>query len=1735
PCGPETENIFDDTFWENLNVVVNALDYVNARLYVDQRCLYFQKPLLESGTLGAKCNTQMVIPHLTENYGASRDPPEKQAPMFEDYFANRMKQLIFTFLEDAATSTDAPFWSAPKCFPRPLELSVSDLTHLNFVLAGSILRAETFRIPIPDWAKNPKKLSEVIDQVIVPDFQPKQGAKIETDENVTNLSSASIDYSAIIDELIKKLESRRKILSSGYDDDTNYHMDFIAGLANMRARNYSIPDVDKLRAKFIVGRIILAIATSTSMATGLVCLELYKVIDGGRKVEDYLNTFANLALPLFSMAELVPPKQQASLGYVFDPTQSTEVSSEAVSCSQGTVEPHGSIGALAGVRAITYVPDFPIKPLLYLLQKKNWLFIQELGYSDFMYQVDNREISSTRKEHMPYPRFTKVIINHFISKDKTISMRNRINLHTTRDDSLLGTLKFDFATGKATPKKERKYKNITSPSRKPSPVLEEEHAEKPKRARKPAKKSANVPTTGEVIIDTPRESVPKKNTPSKVNRGKGIDILFDASLLKAAQVKEALKKSKKDSHMLYASSSGDGVGSKPKGDNGDDGSNDDDSDELTKDDDEVDVESDANKDEEASDSEKTDFDDDKNLNHDKEMKGDTEMTDADKNVSQERTYEQVVDDAHVTLTTTQKTEGSMQSSSISFDFASKYLNLYNVPPVNNKVASMMNVKVLQEESSTLAPPLLIVLETAIPETTTIASMTDLFDSYGKAYSLKKGREDKEKDGDPPAGLDQGLKKRKTRKDDEPLKGFKSKDSTSSSSKGTKGDLGNKEDQPNVEEASKHDWFKKQERPPTSDRDWNAGKKIDFRLPQTWIRKMAKPGKPLTTFNELMSTPIDFSAYTNLEGHEYPFDLSKHLPLIRDQGRQVDLANYFFNNDLKYLKGGSLSSKYTTSTTKTKAVNFYGYASNKKSKHNVLYTKRINAVTHVEVVKKYDYGYLDEIIIRRKDHQLCKFVGDFPRLNLRDIQNMLLLLVQKKLSNLERDYLFELNVALRMFDITKMTPYTTYNNPQGIIYQDKFQRNRLMRSDKRYKFCDGTLSSVRRVLRDIASSLEMDYLPKRRRSKLDRKRSNIMIKAIDQQLFERRTTSLRLDDLSYSNAKITRYNTRSDYSGWKVNKANGRLPYDWTISRTRTQILHDIILAPTIQDGKSMKQMLVLLVYKVVAVFNKVNTAKSRVTTAVRVSTAGWIKRLEEQDMQDKELKIYSLGSTSGIRASGEYDLWLMRIKQYFLMTDYSLWEVIKNGNKVLTKMVGIVEQPYKPTTVEEKLDMKNEMKARRTLLMALPNKDQLKFHSYQDAKLLMEAIEKRYGGNKEFKNVQRTLLKQQYKNFAASSLETLDQTFDRLQILISQLEIQGEVIEQEDLNLKQLRSLISEWKTHALIWRNKAEIETISLDDFTNNTSNTNEADNTAYGVSTADIQGNADNSTSVDNLSDAVICAFLASQPNSSQLARKDLEQIDLDDLEEMDLKWDMDMLTISARRFIKRKGKNLDINGQKISFGRSKVECYNCHKNGHFARECTAPNNQENKSREYGRKIVPAENPTENALIAQDGIGGDNALDVYTKNLEKVEKEIDELKLTLENYQNSSKSLNALLESQVSDKDKAGLGYKAASPAIENFVNSSKMIGNQENVRSRSDKEHHAVPPHGKGRISGKGTKDNIVACQAEKKKEPEQEYILIPICTTNPLISQGPKDSAVDAGKKPTEVDVSQVLDNGGQDTR
>ncbi|GKC46864.1 ribonuclease H-like domain-containing protein [Tanacetum coccineum] len=147
---------------------------------------------------------------------------------------------------------------------------------------------------------------------------------------------------------------------------------------------------------------------------------------------------------------------------------------------------------------------------------------------------------------------------------------------------------------------------------------------------------------------------------------------------------------------------------------------------------------------------------------------------------------------------------------------------------------------------------------------------------------------------------------------------------------------------------------------------------------------------------------------------------------------------------------------------------------------------------------------------------------------------------------------------------------------------------------------------------------------------------------------------------------------------------------------------------------------------------------------------------------------------------------------------------------------------------------------------------------------------------------------------------------------------------------------------------------------------------NTANGVSSANTQVNASN---IDNLSDAVICAFLASQLNNPQHSHKDLQQIHPDDLEEIDLRWQMAMLTMRARRFLKNKGRKLTINGnESIGFDKSNVECYNCHKKGHFTKECKAPRNQDYKNKESTRRTVPVETSTSTALVSCDGLGGYN-----------------------------------------------------------------------------------------------------------------------------------------------------------------
>ncbi|GJW07535.1 hypothetical protein Tco_1569958 [Tanacetum coccineum] len=510
---------------------------------------------------------------------------------------------------------------------------------------------------------------------------------------------------------------------------------------------------------------------------------------------------------------------------------------------------------------------------------------------------------------------------------------------------------------------------------------------------------------------------------------------------------------------------------------------------------------------------------------------DTEMTEAQQgNENLKITQEQVVEDAHVIISTVwKKTEVPVTSSSRLSDLASKFLNFSDIPQTDAEIVSLLDVHAHHEVPRTQAPTLLTIPVLVIPEsspvftnipqsshtftptpiqatptpprtiktTNPLSNLLDFASVFRFNYRItalekevvdlkkdplhtqvtslvdshldKRSRKDKDKDEDPSAGSDRGLKKRKTSRDAEPTTGPKKKDSTSGSSNGTKsqpkftrksvqseelvfevadsdmthdqtGNLGDNEDEPRDETASRRDWFKKPTPPqePT-DPDWNIGKTTQEGPTQNWLMTLAastSTDKSLKDFDELMSTPIDFS------------------------GQQ--------------------------------RKSFYAYARGIQSRGDVYSTKRILAVTHVSVMRKHGYGYLDEIVVRRFDNILYRFKeGYVPRLWINDIEDI----YQKKINVTKPD--------TTRPDLRKRHPYTPYTDPQGFIYVNDHKRNMLMRSDELYKFSDGTLTRLLSSLDDITKNIDMEYLPKRRWSNLEKKRAHFMIKDINKLLKERR--------------------------------------------------------------------------------------------------------------------------------------------------------------------------------------------------------------------------------------------------------------------------------------------------------------------------------------------------------------------------------------------------------------------------------------------------------------------------------------------------------------------------------------------------------------------------------------------------------------------------------------------------------
>ncbi|GKB98750.1 hypothetical protein Tco_0984887 [Tanacetum coccineum] len=460
-------------------------------------------------------------------------------------------------------------------------------------------------------------------------------------------------------------------------------------------------------------------------------------------------------------------------------------------------------------------------------------------------------------------------------------------------------------------------------------------------------------------------------------------------------------------------------------------------------------------------------------------------------VDTDKGFIQKEEDAHVTLSTVpQKTEVPVTNSSHSSDLASKFLNFSDIPHTN--VISPMDVYVHHEA--------ILAKESSQPQFSyeAVATLTEfklkkilidkmdkiksylaapehrecyegliksydldktLFSAYDKVYSLKRSRKDKDKDEDPSVGSDRGLKKRKTSKNSEPTKDF-------GNATRSRGDLGNDDEEPKEKVASKHD---------------------------CWLMTLASSAdKPSKTFDELMSTPIDFSAFimnglklNNLTHETLLGPAFRLLKGIRSNyaeleydfeefmsgKRQKVLVDYFFNNDLKYLQGGVSTMTYTNSITKTKAAQY----------------DLPSIEDMVQVIRKHGYGYLQEIVVRRADNDLYKFKeGDFPRLCINDIEDMLLLVVQNRLTNLSGHGVSDFNIL-------------------------------------------------------------MEYLPKKRWSTLEKKRANIMIKAIDKQLKERSQNRRDLPrDIPLDSVVVLRYEKRSK------SKNKGKVPTEMELVLEQTQ-------------------------------------------------------------------------------------------------------------------------------------------------------------------------------------------------------------------------------------------------------------------------------------------------------------------------------------------------------------------------------------------------------------------------------------------------------------------------------------------------------------------------------------------------------------------------------------------------------
>nr|GEU86348.1 hypothetical protein [Tanacetum cinerariifolium] len=769
--------------------------------------------------------------------------------------------------------------------------------------------------------------------------------------------------------------------------------------------------------------------------------------------------------------------------------------------------------------------------LMCMFYKKNIDYVYLL-WEDFMFQIEYKEAKNANK--MSYPRFTNIIIDYFMSKDQTILKRNKMFWHTARDDTMFTAMRYisRHKDTQKTPKPKyvrKKADSDTYPKQKPIQ----------------ATKGTRLNTKAKVAKSK------KKKQPLRVPDEQHLKMTgADEGIVTIPGVPDVPKYESKSEKESWGDSGeedkDDENDSEDKSDGNDDDANDDDNQEGD----------DTNDDDKETDSDSTKSDrskipglyDDVNVNLGNE---DTDMNNADQDneiaslMETSSRHAMAVLEIKFGFTITipppllffnplpqQATPTPIPITSKATTSFTSLLDFFSVFKFNDRVTNLekhlSKIKQVDQYAQDLSSIPAIVdryiynklgeaINKAIqthnldcrkeaqdgknesssqPKSTYEAAASlfefkltkilldkikeskshlttdykkklydalvesyntdkDLFNTYDKVFTLKRSQDDRDKDRDPSSTLDRGTKTRKLRKESAHAEEPSHTVNNSGVQHDQEFDMGKNEEQPVDKELMDTSF------------DFSASVLNWLKIKDLTQEILIGPAfeilkgtcKSLTLEYHLKECSKATTKHIHSSQQTFPVDLRSSRPSSHPSG-------FFINNDLEYLKGGDLSRRYSTSVTKTKAATY----EIKWIEDLVHSRKRIIVVTRLMIMKKYDYDHLEEIEVRREDQKLYKFrEGDFLRLRLQDIKEMLLLLVQQKLTNLTYER-YALNVALRMFT-------------RRIAIQS-----------------DGMLDDVRSALNDIAKGIRMEYIPKRKWSRLDKQRAQVMIQDIDKQLY-----------------------------------------------------------------------------------------------------------------------------------------------------------------------------------------------------------------------------------------------------------------------------------------------------------------------------------------------------------------------------------------------------------------------------------------------------------------------------------------------------------------------------------------------------------------------------------------------------------------------------------------------------------